>query len=222
MLGHGPLAGKSGRDLHGRQELHDVFLQGGIPQGYQTEYDGTGRIDDGLGNAHGLEVVSRVGRYQLGGLGHLEHVVKSNVLEPLENVVHVSQILKLSVQSRRGKRDLVRLLQHVLQAAVVGLLGLTGADLDADAAVDTASRIDLGVAVHDADGLGGAMLQAGRTSRTARQVQRYRMFIRVHSTRVSFPGCVASGGDTVPKWGDDSNTLFDHRQVSNLVLITVR
>ena len=56
---------------------------------------------------------------------------------------------------------------HLIQTAVGGLLGLVRADLDADTAVDTASGIDLRVTVHNADGLGGAMLQTGRTSRTA-------------------------------------------------------
>ena len=102
VLLHGALQSQLSGDLHGGKDLHDMLLQGGIPQGYQTKHDGTGGVDDGLGDAHGLEVGPGVGRDQLGGLGYLVDVVESDVLESLQDVVHVLQILKLSVQGRRG------------------------------------------------------------------------------------------------------------------------
>ena len=166
-------------DLHRRQQWDEVILEEGEAQNDKPRYDGARRADDGLLDAVRLEINSRVCRDGLRSPRDLKHIVEADIQQPLQDYVDIVEIVKLSEQRRCGQRNFILEAVHLLKRIEAALFCAVGTFPDAFAAVDAALGVDLGAAA-DSDGLGGAMLHAGRAAGAFIRVERYGMDICIH------------------------------------------
>ena len=190
MLCHRLFARHLAREFDGRHHGDHVVAKIRKPQRDQANDNGAGGVDDGVADVFLAHVAARVFRHDLSRLRHLEHIVKADVEKPLQDIVHVVQIHKLTVKRRSGKRDAIFLRVDVLKAVKGRLLGLIRASANALAAVDANIRIDHRVAIANADGFGWATLEAVGTALAFFNIERNRMLVLLHARVLRLSACL--------------------------------
>ena len=106
------------------------------------------------------------------GLGQLRkvNIIKSDIQKPVENIVHIIQIIKLTVQCRcRHCHVIFKVFQH-RQFVVNCFFSMMGTNANALAAVDAAFFYNRCFAIFHADRLSRAALYAGGTAAAALRI----------------------------------------------------
>jgi len=153
-----------------------MLAEVGEPHSDQPDDGRAGRVDDGPPDVRVAQIVPRVVGDDLRSARDLEHLVESAAQQPIEDVVHVVDLIELAVERRRRQRNAELLFLRDIVEQIEGRpLGLVGADADALAAVDAQIGVDDGAAVADAYGFCGAALQAGGAALALFHVQRDRV-----------------------------------------------
>ncbi|MPM79230.1 hypothetical protein SDC9_126263 [bioreactor metagenome] len=152
----------------------------GKAQRDEPDNHGTRGVDNGIIDVFLVHIAARIFRDDLRRAGNLKHIVKSDVQEPLQHIIHVVQIHKLPIERGRGQRDAEFLCADILKAIECRLFRLIGAAANALAAVDADIRIDHRVAIANADGFGRAPFQAVGAAFAFFDVKRNRMLVLIH------------------------------------------